>query len=242
MLNMSVNILEIIEINEKDGFMRVKLDTDRFWFDRKLTYQNLLQYADNDLSPEDQELIWKPWTVYQNMESRAKIEETEQKPIYRILPNANFSYQKGRILSPDNTYIFPGSENIIQYKREYTVEWLCDFHMAWFPFDTQSCTLQFFQAEEVIDFVPNTVSYSGPKTLPQHFVQDVTICSFIISGKKGILVEVVLSRPIFSNVLTITLPTAMLVIISIFIIGFSKGYLDMVINVNLTVLLVLATL
>ena len=102
--------------------------------------------------------------------------------------------------------------------------------------------MQFRNQYDSIDFVPLNVTYSGPTNLPQHYVQDVKMCSATIEGDQGIIVEIILSRPIFSSFLTTTLPTIMLILISQLATSFSEEYLDMVIQVNLTVLLVLATL
>ena len=102
--------------------------------------------------------------------------------------------------------------------------------------------MQFRIQSDFIDFVPLNVTYSGPKSLHQHHVQDVMICSATIEGDQGIIVEIILGRPIFASFLTTTLPTIMLIIISQLATSFSGEYLDMVIQVNLTVLLVLATL
>ena len=114
--------------------------------------------------------------------------------------------------------------------------------MEWYPFDTQSCAMKFRNIFDAMDLLPSNVTYSGPRELPQHYVHDVKICSATIKGKQGVIVEVIIGRPIFSSFLTTTLPTLMLIIISQLATTFSGEYLDMVIQVNLTVLLVLATL
>ena len=36
-----------------------------------------------------------------------------------------------------NIYIFSGAENTLKISRVYSTKWLCDYHMLWFPFDTQ---------------------------------------------------------------------------------------------------------
>ena len=127
-------------------------------------------------------------------------------------------------------------------ERQFTVEWLCEYHMAWFPFDTQSCTMQFRNDQDSVDLLPGKVSYSSPIELPQHIVREIKICSATIQGDQGIIGEIILTRPLFSSFITITLPTGILIIISQMPAIFSKEYPDMVIKVNLTVLLVLATL
>ena len=144
---------------------------------------------------------------------------------------------------------------MISYEIGYTTEWLCDFHMEWFPFDTQSCIMEFLQQDHSVILVPDKVMYSGGD-LPKHFIRNLTICSFSKDGQQGVIVEIVLGRPIFSSFLTVrppnklhlkideqvTLPTGMLMFLSQMINMFPKQFLTMVIQVNLTVMLVLATL
>ena len=61
-------------------------------------------------------------------------------------------------------------------------------------------------------------------------------------GHSGLELTFHLSRPLTSSLLTTFLPTTILVIITHLANAFSKNYLAVVIQVNLTVLLVLATL
>ena len=37
----------------------------------------------------------------------------------------------------ENINIFSGKENILQITRVYSTEWLCNFEMVSYPFDTQ---------------------------------------------------------------------------------------------------------
>ena len=75
--------------------------------------------------------------------------------------------------------------------------------MRWYPFDTQICTMELFQNEETINANPVMVNYSGPVELTQHRVKKVAICSIIIKGKTGVIVEVTLGRPLFGAILTV---------------------------------------
>ena len=59
---------------------------------------------------------------------------------------------------------------------------------------------------------------------------------------RAIVVEVTLGRPIISTFLTVFVPTILLLIISFTARFFAEDYIDMVIQVNLTILLVLATM
>ena len=68
------------------------------------------------------------------------------------------------------------------------------------------------------------------------------MCRALIGQKEGVEVSVSLGRPILSNVMTVFIPTAILLLISHITKIFDKHYVDMVMEVNLTVLLVLSTL
>ena len=37
----------------------------------------------------------------------------------------------------DNIFLFSGSDNPFVMSRSYDVEWICDYDMRWYPFDTQ---------------------------------------------------------------------------------------------------------
>ena len=74
--------------------------------------------------------------------------------------------------------------------------------MEWFPFDTQSCTMEFYQAENTVRVLPESVQYSG-HLLPQHFIRNITICSALLNGKEGVIVEIMLGRPLSAKFLTV---------------------------------------
>ena len=43
----------------------------------------------------------------------------------------------------DNTYIYEGRENPLTASRIYNTEFLCEYYLAYYPFDTQKCTMVF---------------------------------------------------------------------------------------------------
>ena len=241
-VNFDVKIFEIVHINEIDNEIEIKFETTRSWFDRRLTYHNMMENSKNKISSSDRKTIWAPWIIFQNFAGSDKNQRTDIPDALRIIINPYFNFTIGENNNMHNTHLFKGSENELKHVKERRTAWLCDFQMEWYPFDIQSCTMQFIIQDDSVIFWPKSVTYSGPKELPQHYVHDVKICSGTVEGSQGVIVEIILGRPLFSSFLTTTLPTVMLIIISQLATYFSKGYLDMVIQVNLTVLLVLATL
>lgn len=182
---LSITIDEIVEINEKDGFFRCQVWMERKWIDRRLTFQNLKKESElNEINPEDRDLIWKPWTAYKNIEDRSKYARTDLKQVWKVVPNSNFSFERADTSVLSNTYFFDGASNMISYEIGYTTEWLCDFHMAWYPFDSQSCTMKFLQQEDSLVLVPETVKYIGGD-LEQHFIRNITmlVAKVVFSGR-----------------------------------------------------------
>ena len=68
------------------------------------------------------------------------------------------------------------------------------------------------------------------------------MCRSRIFGKEAIIVEVTMGRPIMNSLLTVFIPTTLLLVISCTTRAFAQDYLDMVIQANLTIILVLATM
>ena len=125
---------------------------------------------------------------------------------------------------------------------EYTGTLICHFEMLWYPFDTQMCTIEFYMATDLAILLPNEFSYTGNKDLAEYYVLDTQMCAAVIEDKPGVKVKIFLGRRLASSILTIFVPTIILVIISHMANQFQETYMDVVISVNLTVLLVLATL
>ena len=242
-MNISINIDEIITIDENNGFFEIKMTVVRNWFNTQLTYQNLKRNsAKNTMSTEDIKRMWKPWTISQNIKHVDEAKKTDKADIMTIIPNSDFKFTRDGRTNIHNTMLFKGSENAIHYELQVTINWICNFNMRWYPFDTQRCTLKLFHTEDSITLKPSSVNYSGPKELTQHIVKGVHICSKIIENRPGVMVEVILDRPLFGTILTVFMPTGILLMLSQMVRVFNKEYLDMVIEVNLTLLLVLATL
>ena len=138
--------------------------------------------------------------------------------------------------------LFKGSENAINHERQLSTNWICYYDMRWYPFDTQRCSMQMVHYEETITLIPLSVNYTGKKELSKHTVIGVYICSMSIKQGSGVIVEIILGRPLFGTILTVFLPTSLLLILSQMVKVFSADHMEMVIEVNLTLLLVLTTM
>ena len=86
------------------------------------------------------------------------------------------------------------------------------------------------------------IVYTGSEELLQYVFKTINHCNNNKEEQTGVFVDITLGRPLTSNMMTVFLPTFMLLIISQMSTLFSSNYLDLVIEVNVTVLLVLTTL
>ena len=242
-MNISIIIDEIITIDEKNGYFLTKLALIRNWFNPQLKYKNLKKEASkNPMTQDDIEFMWVPWTLLNNVKNEDEVKKTELRDMMTIIPNKEFKFIKDDKTNIQNTRLFDGSENAINYEVQRTVNFVCNFNMKWYPFDTQNCVIEMYHTEDSIFLNPISVNYTGPAELMQHVVKGVRICSLTIRNRPGVAVEVLLGRPLFGSILTVFMPTLILIIISQMVGVFHREYMDMVIGVNLTLLLVLATL
>ena len=245
-LNMSVDLTKILKIDEVEGSFRTKLLLRRQWLDPRLSYRNLKKERRvNLLSPSEEETVWLPLMVFENIPSNEDWIEILVSQEYNIVRNDEGNFDPVEVTDIDNAFIFSGEENSHYLSREFTILWNCDFNMMWYPFDTQTCAMQFKIINEFADRVklnPQHLAYSGPTDLTQYVVIRSIMCQASVGEYEGVEVNISLGRPLISNILTVFIPTIILLTISHISKVYDQRYIDMVVMVNLTVLLVLATL
>ena len=246
-LNMSVDVVDILLINEVKGYFRTRFVLLREWLDPQLTYRDLKKDSRlNLLSPTEQETVWFPEVVFENVASDEDWMEIVLSKEYNIVRNIeDDDIDPVGVTAIDNTFMFSGEENSHFLTKEFTILWICNFNMMWYPFDTQTCAMQFKIVNKFADFVdlnPRHLAYSGPTDLTQYVVKSSIMCRASIGEYEGVEVNISLGRPLISNILTVFIPTIILLTISHISKVYDQRYIDMVIMVNLTVLLVLATL
>ena len=79
-------------------------------------------------------------------------------------------------------------------------------------------------------------------SLNSYTLTKIKMCRSRLLEKEAIVTEVTMGRPIMNNLLTVFIPTTLLLVISFTARAFVEDYMDMVIQVNLTILLVLSTM
>ena len=149
------------------GTSTIKFSFKREWSDARLLFDGL-DNGEGELTPEDTKGIWLPWTIVANAKDKSAILETDKLPEYGLkLISA--------IDSPEPNH--NGTDVAISYEREAVIQFMCDFDMFWYPFDQQSCAVEFYQKEEQILLLPKSIDYKGPLDLEQYTVHGVFLCN-----------------------------------------------------------------
>jgi hypothetical protein len=141
--------------------------------------------------------------------------------------------------------VFKGGKTEVEMSRFYETEFLCLYDMAWYPFDTQTCTLDFsidVTATAFVRLETGSLDYTGPVELTQYFVRQTVMRNFTSEDQRGVRVFVVLGRGLLGNILTVYVPTILLNLMGHVTVYFKPFFFEAIITVNLTVMLVLTTM
>ena len=244
-VTISVDILNVLEIKEVSEEVTIKSVLVREFVDNRLTYTNLKEDANlNKLSQEEEDSLWYPLILFHNVAKQSSWEEFLFRREHNVVRNPEKPHYKGDLTYANNVYLYRGAEHKQRSKKEMNVVWICNYDMRMYPFDTQICTMDFYVEEsEKVILVAGNLTYQGPMDLAQYFVHNYWICSSRFGNDRtGLIVILILGRPLIGHILTVFIPTTILIVLAHMSKVFADDYVDMVIQVNFTALLVLATL
>ena len=135
-VELSVRLQSILNLDEIGQIMFVKYVLLAKWKDPGLKFHNLKRDANqNVLSEIEWSRIWVPRIIFDNTEAT---EESimDKKSIIRVLANENFTHTITDLHHHQNIYVFDGKETELEMSRAYNTEFLCEYSMAWYPFDS----------------------------------------------------------------------------------------------------------
>ena len=221
-VKLRVELLKILEIGEVAMLYRSKYAMYLEWLDPRITFHNLHENQNlNSLVEEEKDTIWTPSFIFHNTDKSTRT-TTDRESSISVRRVGNFT--QNTLESIDNIYAFQGADNPLIMFRIYETEWICDYQMNWYPFDTQKCQMVFSVTKDLDKFIKIAVdghAYLGPVELTQYFVRGTEMnFRFLGDGEQqAIVLEVTLVRRLLGNMLTIFLPTFLLNII-----GHSTNY------------------
>ena len=215
--------------------LQLKFNLRMEWVDARLEFYNIkMDETMNVVTIEELNRIWLPIIVFDNTESDQRT----------ILDGKAFATIKrmNRGIGSDSTIsedidIYKGSENTITMSRLYNIEFFCDYDMRWYPFDVQTCLMVLKLgggAEKLVSLSPGDLKYRGPEELTQYYVKKYVIREALVDEIKVLSVSITFGRRLLGTILTVYLPTVILIVICHATNFFKPFFFEAVVTVNLT--------
>ena len=210
----SCDLMVIQDIQEVAQYLEVKLKVSLHWLDARLTFYNIKPEEQmNSLSLDEQLAIWTPTIVFWNTKNQLRT-LNDKNTFASVNQEGNGSIIDKAVNEDIETY--DGSENTLSMSRVYSIQFFCDYDMAWYPFDQQTCRIEMVLdgvLDNYADLLPGGVKFSGPMELTQYYVKTFKMDKSMILSKGAIVVYVTLGRRLLGTFLTVFFPTILLNVI-----------------------------
>ena len=109
---MSVEVINILKIDEVEGSFRTRLFLRRKWLDPQLSYRDLKEDSRvNLLSPSEAATVWFPEVVFDNIASEDDWMEMLLSKEYNVVRNIEGNFDPVGVTDIDNAFMFSGDEN-----------------------------------------------------------------------------------------------------------------------------------
>ena len=238
-VQINMKLKSIQDISETGNSIVFLFNLELQWWDPRLSFHNLKTMSEgNILTHNENKMIWVPTLVFSNTLNEL-VSLNDQKTVIFIERNGNF--YNSDISELQNIEIFSGQENLVTMSRMYNIEFMCEYQLHMYPYDTQTCYIKMvmdIRIQRFVEIKNGNFSYIGPIDLQKYFVKATTM---EIVGD-SLQMKVVLGRKLMNEILTTFLPTGLLIIIIHSTNYFKDFFFEAIVSVNLTGMLVLTTI
>ena len=199
------------DIQEVAQILKLKFRLSLSWRDARVSFYNIkTNEILNSLTLEEQLILWTPTIVFWNTEKQLKTVNDENS--FASVRRDGAGSIIDRTVNED-IEVYSGEENEITFTRVYSIEFYCEYQMAWYPFDIQTCSMEMV-FDGVLDnyaqLLAGVLKFTGERELTQYFVQDFQIKEERIQDMVSVVVYVTLGRRLLGTFLTIFFPTILL--------------------------------
>ena len=236
-VEISIEVINVAGIDEIESSVEFQFILQMKWYEGRMNFLNLRESGRNNLNNQEIKLLWIPKIVFYNTKKRLET-KVDGKTSVDVERMGNFTVAKNKL-------VFKGSENPLSVSRFYETNFICDFDMAWYPFDTQKCSMNFVLekgSRDFVDLLAHDLEYSGPLDLTQYFIKKKVFLKLDEKGMGILHVDIYLGRRLLSIILTVFAPTVILNIVGHSSNYFKEFFFEAVISLNVTAMLVLTTM
>merc|ERR1711892_1527647 len=130
----------IQDIQEVAQYLELKFKISLEWRDARVMFYNIKPDENmNTLTMEEQLDLWTPTLVFWNTKEQLRT-VNDKTTFASIRREGNGSIIEKEI--NEDIEVYSGSENGINISRVYSIQFYCDYQMAWYPFDQQVCHVE----------------------------------------------------------------------------------------------------
>ena len=211
---MSVNFFDFLAVDEIGQTLKADFDITRTWFDSRLTFLHIQEDRDlNYLWEKNYQRMWYPQIYFANVDRIKGFNERHL--LFTLLRDMTISPIIESPGTTNATKVFKGSKHKIERIQRYTYFWRCIFDLRWYPFDRQMCNMRMKMPRRYQKFLrlnPEKVEQKGIKAeLTEYSVDKILFCS--ATNGTELVFSVTLGRPLLGSILTIYIPTLLLLVI-----------------------------
>ena len=207
----------IQDIQEVSQYLELKFKISLQWMDARVMFYNIkTDQRLNSLTLDEQLSLWTPTIVFWN--TKEQLRTVNDRNTFASIEREGNGTMIEREINED-IEVYSGAENGITISRVYSIQFYCEYQMAWYPFDQQVEMLMDGVLDNYADLIPGELEFSGPKELTQYFIKNYVIKQRKIQTKKAVVVSITLGRRLLGTFLTIFFPTILLNVI-----GYSTNY------------------
>ena len=208
------------DIQEVAQYLELKIKISLQWMDARVSFYNIKPDENmNLLSLEEQLALWTPTIVFSNTKEQLKT-INDKNSFASIKREGNGSIIDKEV--NEDIEVYDGSENGITISRVYSIQFFCEYQMAWYPFDQQICHVEMVMdgvLDNYVDLIPGHLLFSGPMELTQYFIKNTIIRRAKVQTKGAVVISITLGRRLLGTFLTVFFPTILLNVI-----GYSTNF------------------
>ena len=207
-VKISISIQSIENIQEVKMSFSSKFNLVAEWFDARLTWNDLNDDKFLNIPSKNVlDKLWFPSVIFINTPDNY---QTMMDSKARLLVKKEGNFTLSSVQEVEETAYYKGSENTIQYSRDFYHQFKCHFELLNYPFDTQVCTFMMKRpnkVEKFVKLVPNKLNYSGPLKMAEFSVVDWDMIETNDDKEFDIKVEIILKRRVSQHILSTYLPS-----------------------------------
>ncbi len=222
-INMTVNVNQFLKLSETDSYAKIQFQLNLQWMDARLNYDHLDEDSErNVLTEQEKQNIWTPTIVFYNTKDKSlSINDLKS----TILVKKQSQYRISPMSQVWKSKQYHGDKNPLFYYRTYSTEFICEFVLRNYPFDTQECFMVFnlpTRLENLLNVNLTSVKYDGEKYLAQYIVKEFVIMDMhdntdekltTSTTKSSQVVKFVLKRRFMLQLFTVYIPTFCVLVI-----------------------------